>query len=279
LLLKTPKVANIALVYVVALICFVFVLFPLVHILNSWSDYAFSVVADTIVYGVPLLTIICLSRYSESTPFPRAVGLIGGDLSKGFLYAFAGIVVIYVANDVITAAATLVGFDSSAFVKSISDEPHLYYVVELILAIVLVGFSEETIYRGFITERLIRWKGALGVVIGALLFTSLHSWYFAYGVLNGLTYLSMIMVFGLVFGVVYLKSRTIVPLIVVHSWNDSIIYLEFLIPSFYLDLYYYTLTVVGLISILYMVLSWLANQASVSKSALHTSQATVGRIS
>jgi membrane protease YdiL (CAAX protease family) len=270
LLRKTSRIASVVLVYTVALFCFLFVLFPLVHILNSWSDYDFSIAADAIVYGVPLLTIICLTRFEEHTPFTRAVGLIGGDVNKGFLYAFAGIVVIYVANDVISAAASLIGFDSSAFVKSISDEPHLYYVVEFILAAVVVGFSEETIYRGFITERLIRRKELLGVVVGALLFASLHSWYFAYGLLNGFTYLSMIMVFGLVFGVVYLKSRTIVPLILVHSWNDSIIYLNFIMPSFYVDLYYYTFTVAGVISVLYIMFSWMSHQRFGLEPALKT---------
>jgi membrane protease YdiL (CAAX protease family) len=91
----------------------------------------------------------------------------------------------------------------------------LYHL--LILTWVLVGPCEELFFRGFVQEVFAAWKGPVaGVIAGSILFGLAH--------FNPLLWFRTIPTafLGLIYGIVYAKRKSLLPVAVAHSLNDTI---------------------------------------------------------
>jgi len=96
-----------------------------------------------------------------------------------------------------------------------TSSPDLLYFV--LITWILVGPCEELFFRGFVQETFTAWKGPFaGIMAGAILF--------------GLAHFSPLLWFrtipsallGLIYGIAYAKRRSLVPVSVAHSLNDTI---------------------------------------------------------
>ncbi len=92
-----------------------------------------------------------------------------------------------------------------------SQYPGLYQLVLAIAALIVAPITEEWLFRGFILQRWsVKWNLPVALVVSSILFGCLHS--------NpiGLT------MFGLVMGVLYVKTRSLVVAIGAHGFNNAI---------------------------------------------------------
>jgi membrane protease YdiL (CAAX protease family) len=89
----------------------------------------------------------------------------------------------------------------------------------LFTLIVVAGFGEETFYRGWMFERLGKLAGNIAaLLISTTLFAAAH-----YSV-QGVAGTEQAAITGLVFGAIFLRTRSIVPLMVAHAAFDLAAY-------------------------------------------------------
>jgi membrane protease YdiL (CAAX protease family) len=103
------------------------------------------------------------------------------------------------------------------FAKMLTATSSLDLLYFLILTWVLVGPCEELFFRGFIQGTFTTWKGPVaGLIAGSTLFGLAH--------FNPLLWFRTIpsAFLGFVYGIVYAKRRSIIPVAVAHSLNDTI---------------------------------------------------------
>lgn len=96
----------------------------------------------------------------------------------------------------------------------------MYQVVTAIATVIVAPISEEFIFRGFILQRwAVKWNLPLALILSSLLFGLMH--------LNpiGLT------MFGLVMGLLYIKTRSLLIPMVAHAFNNLLANLMTLLPQ------------------------------------------------
>jgi membrane protease YdiL (CAAX protease family) len=98
--------------------------------------------------------------------------------------------------------------------------PGLYQVVMAIATIIIAPITEEFIFRGFILQRwAVKWNLPLALIVSSIFFGIMH--------LNpvGLT------VFGLLMGLLYIKTRSLVIPIAAHAFNNLLANLAMFLPQ------------------------------------------------
>jgi membrane protease YdiL (CAAX protease family) len=88
----------------------------------------------------------------------------------------------------------------------------------IMLTALLTAFAEELMFRGYLISRLVPlfgiWKT---VLISSIVFSMAH---FPYGISGHLdTFLG-----GIIFGIVFAKTRTLWPLVIAHSFRNTVAY-------------------------------------------------------
>ncbi len=123
-----------------------------------------------------------------------------GKLSTTAIYSVAGFIAMFALLVIVGIASMAFGFDDQYKIyEKIGDLP--WYM--LMLAVLLAPICEELFFRGLLVPRF-------GVVISAIVFGLLH---FTYG---SILEVVGVMAIGLVLGMVFKKSKSITPCIVVH---------------------------------------------------------------
>ena len=96
---------------------------------------------------------------------------------------------------------------------------------------VIVGFSEETVFRGYIQTRLVAYSGTFkGLLITSLLFVLFHlpTYYFQTGdVLEGSALALLRFPVGLLLGYVMIRSQNIIPSSIIHlftNWGGLVVF-------------------------------------------------------
>jgi len=100
------------------------------------------------------------------------------------------------------------------------------------LLCLVVGFSEETVFRGYLQLQgisLFR-RTAVGLVLSALVFGAAHGY-------QGLRGMFLITIYGALFGGIALLRRNLFPGMVAHSWHDFAtgMFLAFIRQTHFLD--------------------------------------------
>lgn len=83
---------------------------------------------------------------------------------------------------------------------------------------ILVGFVEESVFRGYLQSQFIAWAGggaAVGVVLSALLFGAAHGY-------QGVRNMALLAVFGVLFGLLAIFRRSLRPCMFAHCWQDIV---------------------------------------------------------
>lgn len=169
-------------------------------------------------FYVLLLAIPFVSSRLMKTP----VGTLGFQkehLAKQVLTGLAVFIALEVAFTIIVLALG----DSKAILLPAKENSLSAIIYNIMFAIFIVGFSEETLFRGYLLERLrTLTSGARAVWISALVF---GVWHFP----NGQDYLQVVIValLGALFGYARLKFKNCSTLSVsiVHGFHDAYIVL------------------------------------------------------
>jgi membrane protease YdiL (CAAX protease family) len=98
----------------------------------------------------------------------------------------------------------------------------------ILVTTLLVGFSEEVMFRGIVLNTLLKKKGVLpAVLVSALLFSALH----IVNILGGSSLLAvgfqliLTFIFGVFTALIFLKIKNILPLIIFHFlWDFSLFF-------------------------------------------------------
>ena len=95
-----------------------------------------------------------------------------------------------------------------------------YFLYSLFSAFLIVGLSEELIFRGFITDRLLEKGPFFAITTSALMFAVLHFWYIIEFGLEGLLFYGWLFMLAATWGVVYWKTRNIIGLVLIHGLTN-----------------------------------------------------------
>lgn len=100
-------------------------------------------------------------------------------------------------------------------VKLIGDVNSASYLVAVVLIGIVTGIAEELAFRRFLLHHLLKTTHKLGLslLVSSLIFALLH--------FNSLQFLPLF-TFGLVLGLMYYVSKSVLPGIIVHAFNNMI---------------------------------------------------------
>ncbi|MDI6884151.1 MAG: type II CAAX endopeptidase family protein [Hadesarchaea archaeon] len=185
---------------------------PVVVIGSQWLTYA-----------VPLLILyLHVHRYEGKKRFWPSVGVQRKGFAKSIVWAlalwviFTGILMIYSQTvSALTGASPeeeMYGYFEGTF-------PPGYFVYMFGAAFLPIAFSEELIFRGFTVDRLSVRGPAFGIIVGALMFTSLHTWYI--GIEGGALLYGGLFLIAVWWGIAYWKTKNLAGPILVHWWYNA----------------------------------------------------------
>jgi membrane protease YdiL (CAAX protease family) len=186
--------------------------------------------AWTAVFGIPIALVVGLVL---AIPFA-----IAGDNGHGDLNTFGNIGVqamtelgflltpmaIAAQHGATTLALILAYLVFNAVYVAVFGEPHQEDIaegfgpvpVQVLLIVILAPISEEICFRGMLYGGLRTKLGVLpAALIGGLIFGALHA-------LTGITAVPPLIVFGFLLCLLYEKTGSIVPGIVLHMLNNSV---------------------------------------------------------
>jgi hypothetical protein len=140
---------------------------------------------------------------------------IPGDLKKNVIYTVGGLVAVFATLFVLTITLLMFGINDQAKVADVANN---LPISVLAIAIFLAPFSEELLFRGLLVTRIEQLNGNLkipyptffAILFSSLIFGSLH---IAYG---SVVEIIGAIAIGMVLGIIFKMSKSIVPAITVH---------------------------------------------------------------
>lgn len=183
------------------------------------------IAGDWMVYLIPLVAIFYYVRsFERGKKFWPSVGVRRKNLGKGLIWALAIFTVLFIVLAVYNQVATrLIGESPGEKTTEYFEQtyPDWYFVYFFFASFIPVGLFEETIFRGFVLDRL-RVKGVLfAILLSSALHSSLHLWYAgALGVTGMALYGSAFILFAF-FALAYIKSGNILGLVLLHGLNNA----------------------------------------------------------
>ncbi|MGC1309695.1 MAG: type II CAAX endopeptidase family protein [Phormidesmis sp.] len=201
-----------------------FVVGGLYGILESWQILSADDPIASVILTIAILTAITGAILWAGQRQGLELGFLFGVGLPRFPMAYAGILVISLL--VFSLGISSVSFyllslgfpqhvaqlleDNSLLIGAESGYPQLYNMLTLLLLLVYAPLVEELIFRGFLLQRWsARWGLTWGIVASSVLFGALH-----WNNPLGLT------LFGLVMGLLYVRSRSLWVPIACHSLNN-----------------------------------------------------------
>jgi membrane protease YdiL (CAAX protease family) len=215
-----------------------------------------------IVYGVPILAFVLLVGWGPLRNWDRNVGtgFVEGFRWYGLLTVVGlllSIVAIVVIVSAIGPSAVNVLSKPTPVVKAASADPYLWVALSF-----LIGFVEETIFRGWIFGYWLmkdpgRWK--VHAAWTSMLFAGVHVYYaLTYGIVFVLP-LIILIADGLAFAIGFRYSGgSLIGIAFLHGWNDATAFLALPLPALGLSLHY----LVVLIGVIIAVVLYLRQQRS-----------------
>ncbi len=184
------------------------------------------------VYGfgnVALGEIVYLCIYLAMFAIPIAIGTIvyhkeqmNEYIAFGrpkFWLTLGGIFGVYAINYacyIFTAAGSL--FFSSATVAAVSEKfTPLQSVILFVIIAVAPAFLEEFTFRGFILGRLEKYNKLAALLVSSLLFSFMHM---------TVEQIPFAFLAGMLMGYVYLRTRSIWSVIIIHGMNNLLAFIE-----------------------------------------------------
>lgn len=186
---------------------------------RPWLDFAYQV-AGTIFPLMPVALVLYLLWVHER-PEGGPFGSMGFDLRKPGRDLMQGVgifVVIGVAGLAFYIAAVNLGINTQVKPANLGEQ---WWTVPILLArAVMNGVLEEVIMIGYLFTRWMQRQGNLWVILvaSAVIRGGYHLYQGWGGFIGNL-------VMGLVFGLIYLKVKRVMPLVIVHTLLDIFAFL------------------------------------------------------
>lgn len=220
-------------------------------------DPRVDVFSHMVTYSIALSVVyLHVRRFEGRKKFWNSVGIKREGLTKSLIWTFA-LYVIFVA--VITVYWAFVGPGPSQQLTGFFEGlPTWYYGYLLIAFFVPVALTEELVFRGFMMDRFLAKGAAFAILASSLLFTSLHIWYFGFGI-HALPLLSGLFILSVYWAIVYWKTRNIIGLIVFHGLYNATTAVGFLLPGAGVDaamgsaIFIFGMVCLGYLFIMYLI--------------------------
>jgi len=181
-------------------------------------------VGEWFSYLIPLWAICWYVRSVEKRKFWSSVGVKRENFTAGVIWAFAVFfILLFVLAAYDQLVVRLVGEDPQEKVVQHFEQtrPDWYFAYFFFFSFVPAGFCEEMFFRGFVLDRLLVRGSLFAILVSSALHTSLHMWYAELlGVLSLPLYGSAFITF-VFFGLVYVKSRNVLGLVLLHGLNNA----------------------------------------------------------
>jgi len=232
------------------------------QLVGSFFSYA---VLQFLVFAVPIMVVVFYVRVVENVGFWSTTGFSRSPSLKVLAFTFA----LYFLSFALSMSLFSVGeyltprlpetvrYDPSAVHTAFKGLPRAAYWYMVFTSVVYAGFGEELVFRGYMLTRLLKRGSPVAVLASALTWSSLHLWYLPTLGSTGIWQHIDVILTGLLFGVAYLRTRSILPLIAVHALADILLPLSFLFPTGIVDLAAFVLLILGLFATSALMLYWI----------------------
>jgi len=212
---------------VIAYLCMlvVLLLFPLLLGPFVGKD-VLTAVEHFFAYGVPLAIVyLHVRRFERRKKFWQSVGVQRKKIGQCFIWVFALFAVFFVIEWVYWGA---MGSGAPTEVDQYYENyfSDWYFAYAFFASFVLVGLSEELIFRGFTLDRFLVKGPIFAILASSLMFSSLHFWYVTEFGLTGLLLYGWLFMFAVYLGIVYWKTRNIIGLVVIHGLINFLLSVE-----------------------------------------------------
>jgi membrane protease YdiL (CAAX protease family) len=202
-----PRKEVILVFLVVIAVCVGISVRSLVYELPPWLHVdAIDVLVFAFYYTVLLLSVVVAMKVTGQSL--ESIGVNGKDKGRMVVLGLTLSVILFIVQGLVSGGRGFTGFS-----------PSLAYGF---IFFVMVGFSEELIWRGYIQTRLIAYGGTLkGYLVTSLLFALWHFPLYYYGVaLEALAHVLIVLFPSLLFGYVMLRAQNIIPCSIFHLFLD-----------------------------------------------------------
>jgi membrane protease YdiL (CAAX protease family) len=171
---------------------------------------------STIYSEAALLMLVAYFLWRNAEP-PRAIGWTRLKLGRDLLLGLALYLPLTLGIDALLGVAQRLGLPSHAPDLEVPMPSTAPEVVLAVVVAAVVAIAEEVVFRGYLLRRLRCLTGnvSLSVVLATALFAVGHRYEGPSGVLA-------VGVLGAVFSIVYLRTRSLAPVIVMHFLQDFV---------------------------------------------------------
>ncbi len=176
--------------------------------------------AETFAYSVsrfalPVISIVitlCVSGISEKNkPFDFGKGeRLSVCVILAILIAVGGFCAFGFVNGVIAEGLTAIGLKVASSELTINGAGE--YIFLIVFAAILPAITEETFFRGVLIKSFSEAGTVFSVLFSACLFSVYHC---------SATQLVYQFIFGVCFGIVYVKSKSVLPSMIAHFLNNA----------------------------------------------------------
>jgi uncharacterized protein len=151
------------------------------------------------------------------TPLVEVTGARWNTAKDVFRDIGVALVFWVVALVVLGVTSTLLHFRGSRESLSFLAPEGPAQITLWVLVCVTAGFCEETIFRGYLQKQFIAWANnvPVGVVLSAVVFGACH-------IYQGSKAAVVITVYGLLFGILAQRRKSLRPGMLTHAWHDTV---------------------------------------------------------
>lgn len=184
----------------------------LTNLPNDWNRYIYGYISR-LIWAIPFLFLIVKEKHRET---------IQPEQIFRFHFHWNSFLTVFVFSTTFVLGKMF--FNHGGWWIN----PNIIFLQEL-SKYLIVGFVEELVYRGFGLNMLSNFSsGRTAIVVSSLFFAALHiPAYFIHWYCDGVFLLTplisqviTVFIFGLIFGVVFQKSKSIWPVAIIHFWYD-----------------------------------------------------------
>jgi len=167
----------------------------------------------------PLIYLLTLTIVLVEKTDPWVFGFKTERTARGLLY---GLLFFTILQGVFLVVQCLIVYALTGL-RAVSSFDVILFFLNLPFQVLLVGVSEEELFRGYIQTSMERFGVFKAIVFQAVLF---GLWHFVWDIspfdpTGMFQYITLTFLFGLFLGYFYRKAKSLIPLILVHGlWNS-----------------------------------------------------------
>lgn len=179
------------------------------------NQILFQAVMQIILSAIALIMVYYVISQKYKISFKKAMGVKFREFPKNLFTGLSVSFMLVISTTLVSYAFTLLGYHSS------ENSPYVGLSSEKLrmissLAVLIAPAVEEIFFRGYMQPAMIKSFGAFGgIMITALIFGLSHSQYMNYSVA-----LVAVTVIGIVLGVTKYYTKSIMPSIIAHFFNN-----------------------------------------------------------